>query len=67
MPAGSKSPKISDIAITCKGVAKLLLNSNHSKAAGLDELKHRLLKKNNNFQMKFLLFQLYIFLFCLNH
>lgn len=45
MPAGSKSPKISDIAITCKGVAKLLLNSNHSKAAGIDELKHRLLKK----------------------
>ena len=48
MPAGSKSPKISDIAITCKGVAKLLLNSNHSKAAGLDELKHRLLKKKTS-------------------
>jgi hypothetical protein len=36
MTAGSKSPKMSDIAITCKDVAKLLLNSNHSKAAGLE-------------------------------
>ena len=34
MPAGSKFHEVLDITIICKCVAKLLLNVNHSKAAG---------------------------------
>ena len=46
MPADSKfHDEMPDITITCKCVAKQLLNVNHSKAAGPDELKHRLLSE----------------------
>jgi hypothetical protein len=41
MPAGSNFYEMPDITITCKYVAKQLLNVNHSKAAGPYKLKHR--------------------------
>ena len=45
MPAGSNFYEMPDITITCKYVAKQLLNVNHSKAAGPYKLKHRLLNE----------------------
>jgi len=44
-PTCSKFHEMPDITITCKSVAKQLLNVNHSKAAGPYKLKHRLLNE----------------------
>jgi hypothetical protein len=35
---------MSDITVTCEGIAKLLLNLNPNKEAGPDEIKPRVLK-----------------------
>ena len=35
-----------DIAVTSKGIEKLLVNLNPHKAAGPDQIKHIILKKN---------------------